>query len=144
MPEERLSAAETVALPRADFDFTNEVVALCTVVAYALVSTNGSTAAVAAVVAPPSVRGVGRTAAVPAVAPQTRVLAVRRASTVPAVGAHASMQAHACAAAVRAVAALTTVGAFLVRPGRRSTVEAPVPPPPVRTLLRRPAHRCHR
>ena len=88
MPEERLSAAETVALPRADFDFTNEVVALCTVVAYALVSTNGSTAAVAAVVAPPSVRAVGRTAAVPAVAPQTRVLAVRRASTVPAVGAH--------------------------------------------------------
>ena len=33
MPEERLSAAETVALPRADFDFTKEVVALCTVVA---------------------------------------------------------------------------------------------------------------
>ena len=27
MPEERLSAAETVALPRADFDFTKEVVA---------------------------------------------------------------------------------------------------------------------
>ena len=33
MPEERLSDAETVALPRADFDFTKEVVALCTVVA---------------------------------------------------------------------------------------------------------------
>ena len=101
-------APYSLALPRADFDFTNEVVALW------CLQTQAPPQLLQWLRRLPCVQAVGRSAAVPAAAPQTRVLAVRRAGS----GAHPSMRAHVCAAAVRAVAALTTVGA--VRPGRRS------------------------